>query len=162
MAPHSSTLAWKIPWVEEPGRLQTMGSLRVGHEWATSLSLFTVMHWGRKWQPIPVFLPGEARAWWAAVYGVTQSQTWLKRLSSSSSIPFNGLTTHFFLALNNILLFGCTTVYWFIHPLKYTWLTPSLGNYNKVVENIHLVGITMDVNLQLLWVNTKDNYWIAR
>ena len=41
MAPHSSTLAWKIPWAEEPGRLQSMGSLRVGHDWATSLSLFT-------------------------------------------------------------------------------------------------------------------------
>ena len=56
---HSSTLAWKIPWMEEPGRLQSMGSLRVGHDWATSLSLFTFMHWRRKWQPIPVFLPGE-------------------------------------------------------------------------------------------------------
>ena len=85
MAPHSSTLAWKIPWVEEPGRLQSMGSLGVGHDWATSLSLFTFMHW-RKWQPTPVFLPGESQergAWWAAVYGVAQSQTWLKRLSSS-------------------------------------------------------------------------------
>ena len=41
MAPHSSTLAWKIPWVEEPGRLQSMGSLRVGYDWATSVSLFT-------------------------------------------------------------------------------------------------------------------------
>ena len=41
MAPHSSTLAWKLPWMEEPGRLQSMGSLRVGHDWATSLSLFT-------------------------------------------------------------------------------------------------------------------------
>ena len=41
MAPHSSTLAWKIPWMEEPGRLQSMGSLRVGHDWATSLSFFT-------------------------------------------------------------------------------------------------------------------------
>ena len=40
MAPHSSTLAWKIPWTEEPGRLQSMGSLRVRHEWVTSLSLF--------------------------------------------------------------------------------------------------------------------------
>ena len=35
MAPHSSTLAWKTPWTEEPGRLQSMGSLRVGHDWAT-------------------------------------------------------------------------------------------------------------------------------
>ena len=41
MAPHSSTPAWKIPWTEEPGRLQSMGSLRVGHDWATSLSIFT-------------------------------------------------------------------------------------------------------------------------
>ena len=136
MAPHSSTLAWKIPWTEEPVRLQSMGSLRVGHYWATSLSLFTFMHWRRKWQPTPVFLPGESqgrdslvgcclwgrtesdmterlhfpfslscigegngnplqysclenprdrKACWAAVYGVSQSQTRLKWLSSSSS-----------------------------------------------------------------------------
>ena len=136
MAPHSSTLAWGTPWMGEPGGLQSMGSLRVGHDWATSLSLFTFMHWRRKWQPTPVLLPGklhgwrslvgcspwgpeesdtteqfhfhfslscvgegngnplqcsclenprEEGAWWAAVYGVTQSQTRLKWLSSSSS-----------------------------------------------------------------------------
>ena len=61
MAPHSSTLAWKIPWTEEPGRLQSMGSHRVRHDRATSLSLFTCMHWRRKWQPPPVFLPGESQ-----------------------------------------------------------------------------------------------------
>ena len=61
VAPHSSTLAWKIPWVEEPGGLQSMGSGRVGHDWATSLSLFTFMHWRRKWQPTLVFLPGESQ-----------------------------------------------------------------------------------------------------
>ena len=61
MAPHSSTLAWKIPWTEEPGRLQSIGSLRVGHDWANSLSLFTFMHWRRKWQPTPLFLPGESQ-----------------------------------------------------------------------------------------------------
>ena len=90
MAPHSSILAWKIPWVEEPGRLQSMGWRRVGHNWATSL--FTFMHWGRKWQPTPVFLPGDpghGGAWWAAICGVTHSWTWLKWLSSSSSsTPF--------------------------------------------------------------------------
>ena len=58
---HSSTLAWKIPWAEEPGRLQSMGSRRVGHDWVTSPSLFTFMHWRRKWQPTPVFLPGESQ-----------------------------------------------------------------------------------------------------
>ena len=52
MTPHSSTLAWKIPWMEEPGRLQFMGLLRDRHDWATSLSIFTFLHWRRKWQPI--------------------------------------------------------------------------------------------------------------
>ena len=61
MAPHSSTLAWKIPWTEEPGRLQSMGSRRVVHDCATSLPLFTFMHWRRKWQPTPVFLPRESQ-----------------------------------------------------------------------------------------------------
>ena len=63
MAPHSSTLAWKIPWAEEPGRLQSMGSRRVRQDWATSLSLFTFMSWRRKWQPTPVFLPGKSQGW---------------------------------------------------------------------------------------------------
>ena len=88
MAPHSSTLAWKIPWTEEPGRLQSMGSRRVGHDWATSLSLFTFMLWSRKWQPTPVFLPGESQGQRSLVgcrlWGRTES-TPLKQLSSSSS-----------------------------------------------------------------------------
>ena len=85
VATHSSALAWKLPWMEEPGRLQSMGSWRVRHDWATSLSLFTFMHWRRKWQPTPAFLPGESQgrgAWWAAICGVTQSRTRLKWLSS--------------------------------------------------------------------------------
>ena len=61
MAPQSTTLAWKILWTEEPGRLQSMRLLRVGHDWVTLLSLFTFMHWRRKWQPTPVFLPGESQ-----------------------------------------------------------------------------------------------------
>ena len=136
MATHSSTLAWKIPRMEEPGRLQSVWSLTVRHDWATSLSLFSLMHWRRKWQPTPVFLSGKSHgqkslvgcspwgrkeldtterlhfhfslscigegngnplqcsclenprdggAWWAAVCGVAQSRTRLKRLSSSSS-----------------------------------------------------------------------------
>ena len=82
MAPHSSTLAWKIPWMEEPGRLQSIGSQRVGHDWATSLSLFIVMHWRGKtathssvlaWRILRTAEDG--RAWWAAVYGVAESDT---------------------------------------------------------------------------------------
>ena len=94
MAPHSSTLAWKIPWTEEPGGPQSMGSLRVGQDSATLLSLFTFMHWRRQWQPTPVFLPGESQgrgASWAAAYGVTQSRTRLKRLSSSRLKPAKSL-----------------------------------------------------------------------
>ena len=64
VSPHSSTLVWKIPWTQEPGRLQSMGSRRVGHDWEASLSLFTCVHWRRKWQPTPVFpawrIPGMA------------------------------------------------------------------------------------------------------
>ena len=87
MAPHSSTLTWKIPWTEEPGRLQFMGPQRVGHNWVTSLSLFTFTHWRRKGNPLHCSClenPRGGGAWWAAVYGVAQSQTRLKRLSSSS------------------------------------------------------------------------------
>ena len=79
MAPHSSTLAWKIPCMEEPGRLQSMGLLGVRHDWATSLSLFTFMHWRRKWQPTPVFLPGESQGGGSLVgchlWGRTESDT---------------------------------------------------------------------------------------
>ena len=79
MAPHSSTLAWKIPWMEEPGRLQSMGSRRVGHDWATSLSFFTFKHWRKKWQPTPVFLPGESQGRGSLVgchlRGCTESDT---------------------------------------------------------------------------------------
>ena len=88
MAPHSSTLAWTTPGTEEPHRLQSMGSLRVRHDWATSLSIFTFMHWRRKWQPTPVFLPGESQGQRSLVgfrLLVTQSRTQLTRLSSSSS-----------------------------------------------------------------------------
>ena len=92
MAPQSSTLAYKIPWMEEPGRLQSMGSPRVEHDWAISLSLFTFMHWRRKWQPIPVFLPEESKREWAPIYGVAQSWTRLKRLGCSSSSMANNYT----------------------------------------------------------------------
>ena len=87
MAAHSSTLAWKIPWTEEPGRLQSMGSRKIGQHWATSLSLFT-MHLRRNGNPLQCSClenPRKGRAWWAAVYGVAQSRTRLMWLSSSSS-----------------------------------------------------------------------------
>ena len=79
IAPHSSTVALKIPWMKEPGRLQSMGSLRVRHDWATSLSLSTFMYWRRKWQTTPLFLPGESHEWRSLVgchlWGRTESDT---------------------------------------------------------------------------------------
>ena len=79
MATRSSTLAWRIPCTEEPGRLQSMRSLKVGYDWATSLSLFTFMHWRRKWQPTPVFLPGDSQGRRSLVrcrlWGHTESHT---------------------------------------------------------------------------------------
>ena len=79
MAPHSNTLVWKIPWTGEPGRLQSMESLRVGHNRTTSLSRFAFMHWRRKWQPTPVFLPGESQGQGTLVgyhlWGRTESDT---------------------------------------------------------------------------------------
>ena len=78
MAPHSSTFAWKIPWTEEPGGLQSMVSLE-SDTTETSLSLFTFMHWRRKWQPTPVFLPGESQGRGSLVgyrlWGRTESDT---------------------------------------------------------------------------------------
>ena len=134
MATHSSVLAWRIPWTEKPGRLQSMGSHSVGHDWSDLAAVRVVRR--RQWQPTPVLLPGKSHgrrslescsspwgcwgsdtterlhfrfslsciaegngnppqcsclenprdggAWWAAVYGVAQSRTRLKRLSSSS------------------------------------------------------------------------------
>jgi len=110
MAPHSSTLAWKIPWMEEPGRLQSMGSLRVRYDWTTWLSLFTFMHWRRKWQPTPVFLPGESQrrgSLVGAVYGVTQSWTRLKWLSSSSRVSLDIVMVFHFHVTNAYLAVCC-------------------------------------------------------
>ena len=89
MAPHSSTLAWKIPWMEEPGGLQSIGSLRVGYDWATEQLQFSLSCIGEgNGNPLQCSClenPRDGAAWWAAVSGVAQSQTRLNQLSSSSS-----------------------------------------------------------------------------
>ena len=88
MAPHSSTLAWKIPWTEEPGGLQSMVLLRVSDtterlHFHFSLSCVGEGN-GNPLQCSCLENPRDGEAWWAAVYGAAQSQTQLKRLSSSS------------------------------------------------------------------------------
>ena len=108
MAPHSSTLAWKIPWTEEPGRLQSMGSLRVRHNWAASLSLFTFMHWRIKWQPTPVFLPGESQGQGSLVGCHLWGHIGLKWLSSRSPLGWTGWISLLFKGLSRV--FYSTTI----------------------------------------------------
>ena len=88
MAPHSSTLAWKIPWTEEPGRLQSWGREEsdTTEQLPFHFSLSCIGEGnGSPLQCSCLENPRDGRAWWAAVYGVAQSRTRLKRLSSSSS-----------------------------------------------------------------------------
>ena len=120
------------------------------------------MHWRRKWQPTPVFLPGESQgreAWWAAVYGVTQSRTWLKWPSSSSSVFESVIIVNF---IDNLWLHICllssvkfienkSTTYWSIHgyfkekklcnflSCKTNWLLLSHLTWfslERIIENI--------------------------
>ena len=99
MAPHSSTLAWKIPRTEEPGGPQSMESLRVGHDWASSLSLFTFIYWRRKWQPTPVFLPGESQGRGSLVgfrlWGHTESDTTdVTAAAAAAAYPFTSIFSY--------------------------------------------------------------------
>ena len=129
MAPHSSTLAWKIPWMEEPGRLQSMGSLESDTaerlHFHFSLSCIGEGN-GNPLQCSCLENPRDGGAWWAAVYGVPQSWTRLKRLSSSSSSsvaesngwnvfgmwqrPFHSWASHFFPVLLGFFVFFCLLI----------------------------------------------------
>jgi len=128
MASHSSTLAWKIPWLEQPGRLQSMGSLRVGHDWATSLSLFTFMHWRRKWQPTPLFLPGESQGQGSLVdchLWCRIESTPLKQLSSSSSsLSFSIIHTCIQSKRIHCFSYGVVFIHLYYPPHKSLGVTP--------------------------------------
>ena len=131
MTPHSSILAWKIPWMEEPGRLQSMGTRRVGRDWVTSLSLFTFMHWRGSGNPLQCYClenPREGGAWWAAVHGVSQSWTWLKQLSSSSSCSRASRDKKLSLHDQNLVGHIC-------RHLTLGCLPGSLWNHNTVIYN---------------------------
>ena len=118
--------------MEEPGRLQFMGLLRVGHDWATSLSLFPFMHWRRKWQPLQCSClenPRDGGAWWAAVYGVAQSRTRLKRLSTAAAAVHNLSKT--ILTVNYFLIIFCI-VYLYTFLLFLGLTTESSSLFNKL------------------------------
>ena len=142
MAPHSSTLAWKIPWREEPGRLWSMTSLTVGYDWASSLSCIGEGNVN----PLRCSCLGDPRdrkAWWAAVYGVAQSQTGLKWLSSSS-----GSRIHF----TNILLNICIYVYQWCWPVIFfvvSWF--SFGRKMRLALQKEFRSIPCSANFGIIW-----------
>ena len=170
MAPHSSTLAWKIPRTEEPGKLQSMGSLRVRHDWVTSFhfSLSCIGEGnGNPLQCSCLESPRNRGAWWAAVYGVAQSRTQLKRLSSSSSskllencpfkvdtmIPFYSYLFDPWIHWNIFIWVSCPLgnggqkfrvslrlLYWFSHPRTSSTTVQEykLETYNINSESFHL------------------------
>ena len=129
MATHSSTLAWRIPWTEEPGGLQSVGSLRVRHKWVTSLSLFTFKHWRRKWQPTPVFLPGESQGQGSLVgcrpWGRTESDNWSDLAAAADLYAF--LTLNFWYNLvsfwHNLVLSPALLDHFSLFTFQLTFLT---------------------------------------
>ena len=165
MAPHSSTLAWKIPWMEEPGRLQSTGSLRVGHDWATSLSLSCIGEGnGNPLQCSCLENPRDGGAWWAAVYGVAQSRTRLKLLSSSSNSDFLPLGHPFLLSLT-------ATCFAYLHHLPspcdvwFNYTVFALGfdlcNYlwEETDEAMLAICISLGKYLICSWEQKGRDYW---
>ena len=134
MAAHSSILAWKIPWTEEPGRLQSMESLRARHDWATSLSLFTFMQWRRKWQPTPVFLPGESQGWGSLVI----YRLWGRTESNTTEVTYQQQQQY----LNKLLIFrkyflGTTENPFCLYSVCSVYGIRRLGYGNKSPPDIH-------------------------
>ena len=169
MASHSSTLAWKIPRTEEPGRLQSMGSLRVRLDWATSLSLFTSTLGGGNGNPLQCSClenPRDGGAWWAAVYGVAQSRTRLKRLSSGILAELVHFAIHLKLTQcskltiikTNFTLLQTQVSTFLVWHLSWTWVSCSTSHsvassFTKM--NITLVSTYKDV-LKTSWMNMSE------
>ena len=143
MAPHSSTLAWKISWIEEPGRLQSMGSLRVGHDWAISLS-FSLSRIGEgNGNPLQCSClenPRDGGAWWAAVSGVAQSWTRLKWLSSSSSSK-------------NIYIPNIVVYY---SPIRFCMFLPV-----NTCKSLQDIAPWVYFNPCFCWASLSGRYWVT-
>ena len=140
MATHSSVLAWKIPWMEKPGRLQSMGSLRVGHDWVTSLSRIGEGN-GNPLQCSCLENPRDGGAWWAAVYGVAQSRT---RLSEFT------FTFHFH-ALEKAMAPHSSTLAWRIPGTEQPGGLPSMGSH-RVRHDWHDLAAVAVYYVTLSWL----------
>ena len=182
MEPHSSTLAWKIPWMEEPSRLQSMESLRVGHDWATSLSLFTFMHWRRKWQPTPVFLPwripgmGEpgglpstgshrVRHDWSNLAAAAVTVLYKKDLDQSWSVVIKPSDEARKLSLKRIFYRSIFGVFWMRNCILFSLSnTVNLSNYCHAAVTVQLCPTLckpMDIACQapLSMGFSRQEYW---
>ena len=159
MALHSSTLAWKIPWTEEPGGLQSMRSLSVGHDWVTSLSLSYIGEGNSNpFQYSCLENPRDRGAWWTAVYGVAQSRTQLKWLSSSSSSSSSSYIAGGF--------FTCWTTWEHMHALI-TWLSCTdhvtahalmtwlFGHWSRVYQAVISDWHQASLSITNLWSSPK-------
>ena len=159
MAPHSSTLSRKIPWTEEPGRLQSMGSLRVGHDWATSLSFFSFMHWRRKWHPLQCSClenPRDGGAWWAAVYGVAQSRTRLSDLAAAACL-FNILQLQILDTCSGLggVFWGCMYIRKQTKHSDASAMNPKVWQLGKNQPGVSAPRFWERIWLKRLYVNNK-------
>ena len=142
MTARSSALAWRTPGTGEPAGLRSMGSHRVGHNWATSLWLFTFTHWRRQWQPTPVLLSGEPQgrgslgAW--RLWGCTESDTTERLSRSYSPVIWSVLRLNAEIESRSVrvcermgvtegtsLLWNKTFLIW-----KYHWTRKCIGKYS--------------------------------
>ena len=136
--------------MEEPGRLQFMGSLRVGHDWATSLSLFTFLHWRRQWHPTPVFLPRESHGfWWAVVHGVKKTRTRLSNFTFTFHFP----------ALEKEMATHSSVLAWRIPGTGEPGGLPSKGSHRVGHDWIDLAAAAkLRKNVDFLWYKKLSSY----
>ena len=146
MAPYSSTLAWKIPWMEEPGGLQSMGVLQIRHDWATSLSCIGEGN-GNPLQNSCLENPRDGGPWWAAAYGVAQSRTRLKWLSSNSILKHS-----------QVLCLTYDTLAQYTHTHTHTHTHPKQHRVKKFSLH-HICGQNLIIfngqSFHFLLLNTK-------
>ena len=166
VALHSSTLAWKIPWTEEPGRLQSMGSLRVGHDWATSVSRFIFMHWRRKRQPTPLSClenprdgePGELPSMGSHRVG----HNWSDLAAVVSLLLGSAFNLRYFIIFNIINQFSQYCLPTFPFDLWFSRLPSSLkmGCGNSICFTILIKYIILKTTSDRMYLSKLLKYWV--
>ena len=144
MGTHSGTLAWKVPWMEEPDGLKSMGSRRVRHEWATSLSLYAFMCWRRKWQPTPVLLPGESQGRRSLVGCRLRGRAWLQRLTCKQQqlLPSVSVSTSLCSLIKTAITgFGTTLI-------QYDLILTNYICKDTISKQSHVLRFQVDMNLR--------------